>query len=353
MKQRLDDMAAPANRLHRKRLCPLSEALRARNKTSEPDPRRRSSVNGYGRGAASRSVVGSCRTALADSPTTATGWPTARFGSRVPGRHCICPSQRHSLADAPAGTRVWIGDDVLAAPARLATRWRVGSHSLRAAGLARSLDDQIDWSRAVVDSCSIRAVYGGDQTGPNPTDRAKCGSKRHLICDGRGVPLAVHLTGANRNDSQEALALVDAIPPLQGARGRPRQRPDCVLGIAATTRRRFGAACGSGISWRGSLCVVRAWEWVGPVAVGRGADVCLAQPVPTLARPLRQAGRHPRGIPFARVRADLLAVPTKGVEDRLSAWSLSQLSGLGGTTRISLDSCPCPIPVMKANSPSS
>jgi transposase len=90
-------------------------------------------------------------------------------------------------------------------------------------------DDQIDWSGAVVDSCSIRAVYGGDQT-PNPTDRAKRGSKRHLICDGRGVPLAVRLNGANRNDSQEALALVDAIPPLRGERGRPRQRPDCVLG---------------------------------------------------------------------------------------------------------------------------
>jgi transposase len=37
---------------------------------------------------------------------------------------------------------------------------------------------------------------------------------------------AVRLTGANRNDSQEALALIDAIP---GAR-RTRQRPDCVLG---------------------------------------------------------------------------------------------------------------------------
>ena len=49
--------------------------------------------------------------------------------------------------------------------------------------LARS--DQIDWSQAVVDSCSIRAVHGGDQTGPNPTDRAKRGSNRHLICDGR------------------------------------------------------------------------------------------------------------------------------------------------------------------------
>jgi hypothetical protein len=55
----------------------------------------------------------------------------------------------------------------------------------------RSWIDQIDWSRAIVDSCSIRVVYGGDQIGPNPTDRAKRGSKRHLICDGRGVPLVV------------------------------------------------------------------------------------------------------------------------------------------------------------------
>jgi transposase len=93
--------------------------------------------------------------------------------------------------------------------------------------------DQIDWSRAVVDSCSVRAVCGGSQTGPNPTDRAKRGSKRHVICDGRGVPLAVLLTGANRHDSQEALSLVDAVPPLQGKRGRPRRRPDCVLGDRA------------------------------------------------------------------------------------------------------------------------
>jgi transposase len=93
--------------------------------------------------------------------------------------------------------------------------------------------DQIDWSRAVVDSCSVRAVCGGAKTGPNPTDRAKRGSKRHVICDGGGVPLAIRLTGANRHDSQEALLLVDAIPPLQGERGRPRCRPDCILGDRA------------------------------------------------------------------------------------------------------------------------
>ena len=31
--------------------------------------------------------------------------------------------------------------------------------------------DQIDWSRAVVDSASLRAVGGGGETGSNPTNR--------------------------------------------------------------------------------------------------------------------------------------------------------------------------------------
>src|SRR5262249_6702937 len=89
---------------------------------------------------------------------------------------------------------------------------------------------QIDWSRAIVDSCLVRAVDGGLQTGRNPTDRGKRGSKRHPGCDAPGTPLAVRLTGANRNDSQEALPLVDAIPPLQGVRGHPRCRPESVVG---------------------------------------------------------------------------------------------------------------------------
>jgi transposase len=35
--------------------------------------------------------------------------------------------------------------------------------------------EQIDWSRAMVDSSSVRAVFGG-QIGPNPVDRRKNGS---------------------------------------------------------------------------------------------------------------------------------------------------------------------------------
>ncbi len=89
---------------------------------------------------------------------------------------------------------------------------------------------EIDWSQALVDGSSVRAVFWGRQTGPNPTDRAKLGSKRHLICDGRRIPLAIQLTGANRNDSQQALALLDAIPSLQGERGRHLIVRTCVLG---------------------------------------------------------------------------------------------------------------------------
>ena len=56
------------------------------------------------------------------------------------------------------------------------------------------------------------------------------GSKRHLICDRCGIPLAIKLTGAYCHDSTQALPLLDGVHPLQGPRGRPRYRPDCVLG---------------------------------------------------------------------------------------------------------------------------
>src|SRR2546425_12176259 len=45
-------------------------------------------------------------------------------------------------------------------------------------------DDQVDWSRAVVDRCSLRAGVGGGETGPDPTDRARAGGKRELHGDG-------------------------------------------------------------------------------------------------------------------------------------------------------------------------
>src|SRR6266516_3758534 len=118
-------------------------------------------------------------------------------------------------------------------------------------------DNQIDWSRAVVDSCSIRAVYGEDQTGANPTDRAKRGSKRHLICDGRGIPLAIELTGANCHDSTQALPLLDAIPPLQGLRVGRAVVPIAYWEIGPTTPRKSAVLCVHVTSRRCSQCPIR------------------------------------------------------------------------------------------------
>nr|WP_234323557.1 IS5 family transposase [Streptomyces sp. NRRL F-2580] len=89
---------------------------------------------------------------------------------------------------------------------------------------------QLDWSRACVDGSHIRAKKGGVDTGPSPVDRRKTGSKHHLICDGRGTPLKVITTAANVNDVTQTLALVDGIPPVAGRPGRPRRRPDALLG---------------------------------------------------------------------------------------------------------------------------
>jgi transposase len=77
------------------------------------------------------------------------------------------------------------------------------------------------------------SLFGGGQTGPNPTDRGKSGTKRHFATSANGIPLAVKVTAANRNDITQLLPLVDAIPPIAGKVGRPRRRPDAVQGDRA------------------------------------------------------------------------------------------------------------------------
>lgn len=85
--------------------------------------------------------------------------------------------------------------------------------------------DQIDWSRASIDGASVASPRGGSETDPNPTDRGKLGSKRHIVVDARGVPLAITVTGANRHDSIAFESTLDAIPAVPGLDRRPRKRP--------------------------------------------------------------------------------------------------------------------------------
>ena len=63
-------------------------------------------------------------------------------------------------------------------------------------GMVRSGPEATSWD-VVVDSCSVRAKRGGELTGPNPTDRAKAGTKYHVVASTDGLPLGVVPSAAN------------------------------------------------------------------------------------------------------------------------------------------------------------
>ena len=52
----------------------------------------------------------------------------------------------------------------------------------------------------------------GKNTGKNPTDRGKLGTKRSVLTDGRGVPLGVAVSGANTHDIKLLKATFDSVP---------------------------------------------------------------------------------------------------------------------------------------------
>ncbi|MGW2308823.1 IS5 family transposase [Actinomadura luteofluorescens] len=66
---------------------------------------------------------------------------------------------------------------------------------------------------------------GGTLTGPNPVDRAKRGSKLHVLSDARGLPLVVGVSAANVVDIEAFKPLFMAVPPIRSRRGPRRRRP--------------------------------------------------------------------------------------------------------------------------------
>ena len=58
----------------------------------------------------------------------------------------------------------------------------------------------IEWEWQAADGAMTKAPFGKAATGANPTDRGKSGTKRSLLTDGSGIPLALVVDGANRHD---------------------------------------------------------------------------------------------------------------------------------------------------------
>ena len=80
------------------------------------------------------------------------------------------------------------------------------------AGLAEYDDvEGIAWRWQSIDGAMMKAPLAQSSVGPNPTDRGKNGSKRHLLVDGRGVPLSLVVTGAHQHDVSQLEAVLEAI----------------------------------------------------------------------------------------------------------------------------------------------
>jgi putative transposase len=58
----------------------------------------------------------------------------------------------------------------------------------------------LDFQWQSVDGAMTKAPLGGEDTGPNPTDRAKSGTKRSLQTDAQGIPIGLAVAGANVHD---------------------------------------------------------------------------------------------------------------------------------------------------------
>ena len=85
----------------------------------------------------------------------------------------------------------------------------------------------IEWEWQAIDGVMTKAPLGRGASGKNPTDRAKMGTKRSMLTDGAGIPLAVAVEGANRHDSRLLVAtlegLVVARPAPEGEEDSPEQ----------------------------------------------------------------------------------------------------------------------------------
>jgi putative transposase len=109
--------------------------------------------------------------------------------------------------------RTWFGVSSSVIHERFQTWQEMGifADMMRAMVLYYQTEREIGWEWQSIDSKSCPAPLGGEETGRNPTDRGKQGSKIHLLVDEHGAPLSLHVTGANEHDKWSADDLIVSI----------------------------------------------------------------------------------------------------------------------------------------------
>jgi len=69
----------------------------------------------------------------------------------------------------------------------------------------------VDWEWQAVDGVMGKSRFEGDERGPNPTDRAKMGTKKSILVEAGGGPLAAVIAGANVHDTKLLERTIEAI----------------------------------------------------------------------------------------------------------------------------------------------
>jgi transposase len=69
----------------------------------------------------------------------------------------------------------------------------------------------LDLGEVSLDRSLHKAPYGGEGTGPNPTDRAKLGWKWSVAVGRHGIPIGWAIDGANRNDVRMLEPTIEAV----------------------------------------------------------------------------------------------------------------------------------------------
>jgi len=145
----------------------------------------------------------------------------------------------------------------------------------------------------------------GKKTGKNPTDRGKVGVKRSTLIDGRGVPLAVAVEGANVPDQRLVAATLDAIP-VQRPDSTPEEPQHLCLDkgyvgkpVDREVRRRgYYASC----SLQGQRSPEAQASSRQGSAVESRTHSFLAQPCPAATHPLGEKGHQLPGLPAPSIR---------------------------------------------------
>ncbi len=80
--------------------------------------------------------------------------------------------------------------------------------------MQNQVEGQLDWEWQSIDSASSKAPLGENPSELIPRIEEKGGTKRHIITEAHGLPIALTVTGANVHDKKQVEPLLDSMPFL-------------------------------------------------------------------------------------------------------------------------------------------